>query len=441
VRALRVGRYIHSNVSCKYPPVGTPTSPSVARHCSGLAERAVKLPFFQILLTISLMLAGAHAQTTADREIVFGMSTVLSGPAANLGNDMRVGVMAGFERANRAGGVKGLRLRLLALDDGYEPARTAPNMRRLLEHENVLGVIGNVGTPTAIAALPIVRERRTLFFAPFTGAGALRQDPPDRYVINYRASYAEETGAMIDALVGSGAVEAEEIAFFTQRDGYGDAGFGGAVAALKRHGLQDSSRIQHVRYERNTLAVEHALATLLYAEREPRVVIMVGAYAPCAKFIKLAEQAGLKSAFLNVSFVGSEALAENLGNSSARVIVTQVVPYPMDGEMAMAREYQADLAVFDPGAAPRFGSFEGYIAARILIRALETVQGSPTREGVVAALEALGDFDLGLGEPLRLDTRRHQACHRVWPTVFADGRFVPFAWKDIGQALPKESRP
>lgn len=402
----------------------------------------MKPPFLQILLAaFSLMLAGARAQTATEREIVLGMSTVLSGPAADLGNDMRVGVMAGFERANRSGGVKGKRLRLVALDDGYEPARTAPNMRRLLEQEKVLGVIGNVGTPTAIAALPIVRERKTLFFAPFTGAGALRQDPPDRYVINYRASYAEETGAMIDALVGSGAVKAEEIAFLTQRDGYGDAGFGGAVAALKRHGLKDCSQIQHVRYERNTLAVEHALATLLYAEREPRAVIMVGAYAPCAKFIKLAEEAGLKSAFLNVSFVGSESLAENLGNSSARVIVTQVVPYPMDGEVAMAREYQADLAALDPAAAPRFGSFEGYIAARILIRALETMPWAPTREGVIASLEALGDFELGLGEPLRLDAQHHQACHRVWPTVFAGGKFVPFAWQNIGQVLPGEVRP
>ena len=399
---------------------------------------SMRQSFTRLLAAFGLMLACAQAEPpTPPPEIVLGMSTVLSGSAANLGNDMRLGVLAGFARANRAGGVHGRRLRLLALDDGYEPARTAPNMRRLLEEENVLAVIGNVGTPTGLAALPIARECKTLFFAPFTGAGAFRQNPPERYVINYRASYAEETEAMIDALLGSRAVQADDIAFLTQRDGYGDAGFGGVIAALKRHGLKDEKKVLHVRYERNTLAVENALATMLYAEREPRVIIMVGAYAPCAKFVKLAEGAGLNATYLNVSFVGSESLAANLGNVSSRVIVTQVVPHPQDANAPIAREYQADLASLDEEISTTFGGLEGYIAARILVRALETIPGKPTREGIIDALEGLGNFDLGLAEPLKLDAQHHQACHRIWPTVFAQGKFVPFSWSDIGGMLPK----
>lgn len=402
----------------------------------------MKPPLFRIVIVVlGLTLARAHGESRPVPEIVLGMSTVLSGPAANLGSDMRQGVLAGFERANRAGGVAGRRLRLVALDDGYEPARTAPNMRRLLEEENVLAVIGNVGTPTAIAALPIIREQKTLLFAPFTGAGVLRQTPPDRYVINYRASYAEEIGAMLDELIGGGRVKLEDIALLTQRDGYGDAGFAGALAALKRHGLKDEKNVHHVRYERNTLAVENAIASLLYAEHEPRVVIMVGAYAPCAKFISLAQQSGLKSIFLNVSFVGSQSLAANLGSTSAPVIVTQVVPYPLDAAVPIVREFQSDLAALDPQAAPGYGALEGYIAARIFVRALEKIPGPPTREGVIAALERLRDFDLGLGEALKVDEQNHQACHRVWPTILRGGTFVPFSWQDLGTMLPKEVRP
>jgi len=221
------------------------------------------------------------------------MSTALSGPAMDLGQNMLHGVQAGLARVNRAGGVNGRRLRLIVLDDGYEPARTAPNMRRLIEENGVLAVIGNVGTPTSIAAIPIAVQRKTLLFAPFSGAGILRRQPPSRYVINYRASYAEETAAMVDALIDRGGLRPEEVAFFTQRDGYGDAGFSGGIAALKRHGLKDEHRIYHVRYERNTVAVENALADLILAEPAPRAVIMVGAYAPCAKFIRLAEESGL----------------------------------------------------------------------------------------------------------------------------------------------------
>ncbi|MCP4041824.1 MAG: ABC transporter substrate-binding protein, partial [Gammaproteobacteria bacterium] len=129
------------------------------------------------------------------------MSTALSGPAADLGKAMLQGVKAGLEQANRSGGVQGRKLRLIAMDDGYEPSRTAPNMHRLIDIDQVLAVIGNVGTPTAIAAIPIANQGKTLLFAPFTGAGVLRKSPPDRYIINYRASYAEETAAMIDALM------------------------------------------------------------------------------------------------------------------------------------------------------------------------------------------------------------------------------------------------
>lgn len=414
-------------------------------HLLPIARPPAGLPLPLVWLLAGLLAfcaPGAAADgtaATAESEIVLGMSTALSGPAANLGQEMRQGVLAGFARANQAGGVRGRRLRLLALDDGYEPARTAPNMRQLLEKDNVLAVIGNVGTPTAIAAIPIANEQKTLFFAGFTGAGVLRNSPPDRYVINYRASYAEETGAMIDALIDGG-LKPEDVAFFTQRDGYGDAGFNGGIAALKRHGLKDEKQVLHVRYERNTVAVENSVASLLFAERAPRAIILVGAYAPCAKFIKLAHEGGLKAVYLNVSFVGSNPLAAELGPIGAPVLVTQVVPHPFDAGVSLVREYQADLKTLDAAAKPGFGTLEGYIAARILVTALENIPGPPTREAVVSALEGLGEFDPGLGEKLNLGPKDHQACHRIWPTILRDGAFVPFSWKDITGLLPKGPR-
>ena len=369
-------------------------------------------------------------------EIVLGMSTALSGPAADLGKNMQRGVLTGLDRVNRTGGVKGRQLRLIALDDGYEPTRTAPNMRRLIEKEQVLAVIGNVGTPTAIAAIPIANEQKTLFFAPFTGAGVLRKTPPDRYVINYRASYAEETAAMIDALIKIGHLKPKEIAFFTQRDGYGDAGFVGGIAALKRHGLKDENAVVHARYERNTLAVENALANIIFlSSPPPRAVIMVGAYAPCAKFITLAKESGMEALFLNVSFVGSAPLARELGNVAPHVIVTQVVPHPQEKDLPIVREYHEDLQKMDQSATPTFGSLEGYIAARIFVKALENVQGQPTRENVIDALEGLKTFNMGLEKPLHLTVKKHQASHRVWPTILRNGQFVSFKWKDISKVL------
>jgi ABC-type branched-subunit amino acid transport system substrate-binding protein len=143
---------------------------------------------------------------------------------------------------------------------------------------------------------------------------------------------------------------------------------------------------------------------------------------------------------LNISFVGSHSLAEALGKTDARVIVTQVVPYPSDDSVPIVRDYQDDLKDIDWSASAGFGDLEGYIAARILTLALQNIEGPPTREAIVDALEALGNFDIGLGVTLYLSRKEHQASHRVWPTILRAGQFVPFQWTDI-TALTKGDAP
>jgi len=399
----------------------------------GITKRVVRgLPSAIAAILLGLV-STAAAENSAPDPITMGMSTALSGPAAELGENMRDGVLAAFEEANRGGGIGGRPLRLIALDDQYEPAQTAPNMRRLIDEEKVVAVVGNVGTPTAVAAIPIANKARTPFFGAFTGAGVLRKTPPDRYIVNYRASYAEETGAMVDVLVGQMGLRPQEIAFFTQRDAYGDAGFVGGIAALKRHGLKSEHEVAHGRYERNTLAVEDGLAETLQADPPARAVIMVGAYAPCARFIELARDVGLEALFLNVSFVGAAPLAAALGEKGDGVVVTQVVPH-FGADLPVVREYRAALAASTQTATPTFGSLEGYVAARILIRALSAVEGPITRDSVLEALEGLGSFDIGLGVPLQLGTEEHQASHAVWPTILRGGRVRPLDWADLSGA-------
>ena len=399
--------------------------------------------FFVACLFFSLLLLTASFCAAAEKdksEIRLGMSTVLSGPAAELGREMQRGVLAGLEQANRNGGVSGRPLRLISYDDGYEPSRTAPNMHRLLDVDRVLAVIGNVGTPTAIASLPLIRAHQTLFFAPFSGAGGLRRVPPERYVINVRASYSEEISAMVDGLLEQTDLLLEEIAFFTQRDGYGDAGYVGGFSALKRHGLQNEAGVLHVRYRRNTLAVENALADLLLAEPAPRAVIMVGAYAPCAKFIRLARQSGLDALLLNVSFVGSSALAHELGDVGDGVVITQVVPHPQDLSLPLVRDYHDALNSYDRKP-PNFISLEGYLALRTLLAGMAKVPAELDRENLIEGLERLGDFDLGLGTPLQLNSAQHQASRHVWPTLLKNGQVFSSSWAEIRGLLPVRRSP
>ena len=386
--------------------------------------------FILALLFLPFPQANAQEIPCLHNSYVFGMSTVLSGPATHLGINMRNGVLAALKEINMRGGINDRSLCLIALDDNYDPEMTVLNVHKLIDQENVLAIIGNVGTPTAIAAVPIANRNRVPFFGAFTGAGILRRLPPDPYVANFRASYAEETAAMVQALITYGRLKPEEIAFFTQRDAYGDSGFVGGVAALKKNGLKDETMITHGWYERNSLAIENGLADILLADPEPKAVIMVGTYGPTAKFIKLARQYSLNSLFLNVSFVGAAPLAQALGPDEDGVIVTQVVP-PLNSPLPIVKSYHRAMKIFNPAIPATFGSLEGYIATRILLHAIKNIEGDITRDSIMIALENLEEFDIGLDTPLKLSSTEHQASHQVWPTIIRNGEILPFDWRHL----------
>ncbi|MDV6320031.1 ABC transporter substrate-binding protein [Chromohalobacter sp. HP20-39] len=364
--------------------------------------------------------------TPAMAEVKVGMVAPFSGAASSLGEGMRQGIEARFAEANEAGGVHGETLTLVARDDGYEPLRSAKATRELLEDDDILAMLGNVGTPTAIVNLPILLEHEMPLIGAFTGSGVLRQSPPDRYVFNYRASYAQETATMIEGLLLAG-IKPEEIAFFTQADGYGDAGYQGALRALANHGYAHPERLAHGRYTRGTRNVHRGLASILQAPVTPRAVIIVGTYGPAADFIREARKDLPDALFLNVSFVGSQALLDELGKEAEGVIVTQVVP-PYNAELPGVKAYREALRAENDSANGDFVSLEGYLAASLFIKGLEAAGADADREALVDGLEGLGDVELGIGKSLTLGPKDHQASDAVWATRIDDGQFVPVDW-------------
>ena len=376
----------------------------------------------QALLSPNSQEPRSTVRGVTDSEIRFGISAALSGPTKELGQNMQRGIVAAFNVANANGGVHGRQLRLIAADDGYEPARAADTMKQLYEKDQVFGVVGNVGTPTAVVALPYALERKMLFFGAFTGAGLLRSDPPDRYVFNYRASYAEETAATVQYLVKVKRLRAEQIAVFAQQDPYGDSGFAGVAKAIRSLGGNDST-ILRLNYQRNTVDVDDAVARLqahnLKSRNPIKAMIMVPAYRAAAKFIERTRDLYPDMIYTSVSFVGSTALANELMLLGKRyatgVIVTQVVP-ALEGHSSLVLNYKNALAKYFPGEAPDYVSLEGYVAANVLIEALKRNGRELETERLVGTLEDLRDLDIGLGTPVTFSRSEHQGVHKVWGT-------------------------
>lgn len=357
--------------------------------------------------------ANADPGVFADK-IVFGQAAALEGPAAALGQDMRVGILAAFQEANKAGGVNGRKLELISKDDGYEPTKSIEVTKKLLDEDKVFALVGPVGTPTSSATQPIAAEMGVPFVGPFTGAEFLR-NPFKPNVVNVRASYFQETEAMVERLTKDR--NATRIAILYQDDGFGRAGLAGAQKALEKRNMK---LVAEGTFERNTVAVKSALLEI--RKGNPEAVIMVGPYKPCAEFIKLARQVKMDAQFINISFVGSNALAKELGNAGGGVVVTQVVPFPEDASIPAVAAYHAALKAADANAKPGFVTLEGYMVGKLVIAALQKISGEPTRKAFLDT--TLGNsFDLG-GVNLVYGANDNQGMDEVFLTVIQpDGSF------------------
>ena len=350
--------------------------------------------------------------------IVFGQSAVMSGENSELGLNMNLGVRAAFEEANRAGGIHGRVLRLVTRDDRYEAELAVEKTRELIAH-GVFALIGPVGTPTSRLAWGIASDARVPYIGAFTGAGLLR-GPDQPYVVNLRASYVQETEEMVERLTAD--LGFSRIAIFYQDDSYGLAGLTGVRQALDK---RDLPLVGQGTYVRNTAAVKRALLDI--RESNPEAIITIGAYRAAAQFILWARKLGMRAIHLNVSFVGSNSLLNELGGNGDGVVVTQVVPFPRDTDIPVVRDYQAAISQVDASAQPGFVSLEGYLAGRLVVEALRasTEAGGPppTREAFLQWLLDAGPYDLG-GFQVEYGPGDNQGSDRVFLTEIRQGRFV-----------------
>lgn len=367
-------------------------------------------------------------QGVSDKEILFGMAAPFSGASRELGRQMQIGIETAFNQINSAGGLNGRLLRLVTADDGYEPEKTTDAMRLLYDKDKVFGFIGNVGTPTAAVSLPFALDHRALFFGAFTGASLLRRDPPDRYVFNYRASYAEETKAVVHYLVKVRHIQPKEMVVFAQQDSYGDSGYAGVQKAVRSLPGANPDVVR-LNYKRNTIDVQAAVDWLRAYRGQIKAVVMIASYRAAAKFIEKTRDLYPSLIYTNVSFVGSTALADELmllgPRYAAGVIVTQVVP-AINSYATIVLKYKEALAKYFPGESPDYVSFEGYIDASILAEAVKRVGRDIDTEKLVEELERMRDFDLGLGAPVSFSPNDHQGSHRVSGTQLDEtGHYQP----------------
>jgi branched-chain amino acid transport system substrate-binding protein len=343
---------------------------------------------FRIILAVAALLpalAAAQVPGVTPDKIVLGQSAVFSGPAAQLGIQMRNGIKAYFDYVNATGGVNGRKLELVTEDDQYEPKVAPVATKKLIEEHKVFALMGYVGTPTGVAHVPVATQAKVPLVGMFTGAEALRV-PFNRYVFHVRASYYDETEKIVEQVVSTGG---KNIAVFYQNDAYGTAGLKGVEIAMAKRNLKIAALGT---VERNTVAVDAAVKTISAAK--PDAVVMISAYTSIAAFVRAMQKQGSGATFYNVSFVGSAALANALGKDGVGVAISQVVPFPWATGVPVVKEYQ-QLAKKAGFTDYNFGALEGFLTAKVMVEGLKRTGKNLTREGFIDAMEKMNDVDLG----------------------------------------------
>ena len=361
----------------------------------------------------------SSVQGVTDTEIRFGMAAPFSGPAREMGHQLKLGVDLAFAQANEEGGVHGRQLQLVTADDAYEPNRTLNAMKELFEQHKVFGFVENYGSPTALISVPYALERHTLYFGAFSGAPSLRRDPPDRYVFNYRAGYAEEADAIVHYLVRNRRLRPQDIGVLTQQDAYGEAGWEGVTKAMRTLRGGVPGEVFRMSYNRNTVNVDEAIAQLRRQRPAIKAVVLVATFRAAAKFIEKTRDLYPDMIYATISGVGSTGLASELmvlgPHYADGVICTQVTP-AVDGYATVTMKYKNALAKYFPGEPADYSSLEAYLTASILIEGLRRAGPALDTESLVNVLESMQNYELGLGPKVSFGPSDHQALHKVWGT-------------------------
>lgn len=364
-------------------------------------------------LAAAFGLAVSGASLANAEPILIGQSAPLSGSNKELGEDIRDGALAYFNKVNAAGGIHGRKIELITLDDANKTELSEKNTLELLQKHNVVALYGYASTTLSKPAMPHVERAKITFFAPFTGADYMRQYHP--LVFNHRAGYADELEKVVEHYTTFGL---KRFAVLHHDDTVGNENLAAVVRALKARNLEAVSIASMKRTQKDIQEEVDAVV-----QSSPDVVIATTLYQTTADFVKLARSQGSNAQFVSLSFAGSTALAQALGTAGLGVVMSQVVPTPTKASVPIVREYQQAIREVAPDKVHSFTGLESYIAAKVLVEGLRRAGPTVSRAGLVKAIESIDNYDLG-GYSVSFSSKNHNGSKYVGLTIL--GRDLAF---------------
>ena len=348
------------------------------------------------------------------KSLKLGLSVPRSGIMHAVGDAVYSGANAYFLHVNKNNTLKNIKIDLIVYDDKYEPDLTIENVKKLIE-KNVFAFFGLVGTPTVKNILPILRNAEIPLIAPFTGASFLRnKEGVD--IVNFRSSYKEEIDSIVEYLRKKRNVS--RFAVFYQNDDYGEEGFVSLLYSLNERGLNLKGEGT---YKRNTLSIRHAFHEI--KNSKPEAVFMIGAYKANALFIKTAKKDPVfkNTLFCNISFGDADEMLRELDYDTENLLFSQVVPSYKDNLKPVIVEYKKLMKIYYPNQTLGFISLEAFLAAKSVVKALNNIDGSITREKFIKEIKTLPKNVL---DGVDIDYKNTQLHNKVYLFKYKNSKFI-----------------
>lgn len=381
-------------------------------------------------------------ESSSETDIVLCQSASFSGASSHFGRQTWLGSQTYFDEVNRSGGIKGRKMKVIAMDDQYEPDITAKNTQVCLADKNVFALFSYIGTPTLAKALPLLKQARdngsqVFLFANRSGAGIQRTSPYDSMVFNVRASYGEETETIVRHFIKS---DKKRFGMFIQDDAYGQSGLAGVESALAKRKKKVLDVAKYTRGTKFNDDFKQQVTQLLKVNAD--IIVSIASYQAAAGLIRDARDAGFKGPIVNISFVGAQDMLDLLihhGQQNAKdytqnLFVSQVLPPPTQTQIPIVAEYvkasqehapsiPSEIAGGEAVKPISIAGLEGYINAKVFTEIVRRVEGPLTQAAFMDAAHAF-TMDLGFKMPLAFAKDQHQGLHEIWMTKVKNQKFV-----------------
>lgn len=388
-----------------------------------------------IVLALTPALASAHGTYdpgASDTEIKIGTTWAFSGPGSPT-SPLERQMAAYLRMVNEHGGVNGRTINLIALDDGYIPAKTVEDTRRLVELDHVLFLYGQLGTPTNLAVRPYLNAHQIPQLFVTTGSNSLINPKKYPWTMGFAASYALESRVFARYLLA--AHPNAKVGILYQDDDFGSdhmkpflAALGDKAAAMvvgkQSYGATDPSVASQI------ISLRAAGADTLYVMAQSR---------PAVQAVSTARDQPGWNALIFISYAAAaKSVVAPLGSKLTGVMSIESSKDPTDPGWEndpAVKDYVAWVKKYVPPQdyASDVAGPGGYLSAEVLVDVLRRCGDNLTRANVMKMATSIHDLSLPLllpGITLHTSPTEYFALHQAVLKQYNGTR-----WVNIGKPI------